>query len=210
MFKSWSYLALTTAALVAGGFAGWVIRGKPPQPEVIVKYREAESSKLDEQKQDTASASSSIFVVSPASVSNRKIKRYHPPGPVVACPGPGEPCVCPGPALAEEEEITTNTGPGTTSTSTQTNSTSNEQKQAEHKSSKSGESHNHPVEKNWHASFLRGLSLVDPLVHIPGAPGVVVGGNVERRIFSLGGVDVSAGIWASSVGAGGPSLGADW
>ena len=210
MFKSWSYLKLTTAALIVGGFAGWVIRGKPPQPEVIVKYREAESSKLDEQKQGTTSTSSSIFVVSPASVSNRKIKRYHPPSPIVTCPGPGEPCICPGPALAEEEEITTNTGPGTTSTNTQTNSTFNEQKQAEHKSSKSGESHTRPVEKNWHASFLPGLSLVDPLVDIPGASRVVVGGNVERRIFSLGGVDVSVGIWASSVGAGGPSLGVDW
>lgn len=58
----------------------------------------------------------------------------------------------------------------------------------------------------WHVSVQGGASAREPLIGVPGAPWAVVGVSVERQLFG----PVSAGLWASSVGAGGVSLGVAW
>ena len=58
----------------------------------------------------------------------------------------------------------------------------------------------------WSASIQAGASIVEPLISLPKVSRGVLGFSIERRIAG----PFTAGVWASSVGAAGVSIGARW
>jgi hypothetical protein len=63
-----------------------------------------------------------------------------------------------------------------------------------------------PALPTWGVSVQAGAALVEPLIVLPGVSRGLLGVTVERRLFG----PVNAGVWVSSVGAGGVSVGARW